>query len=394
MAKIVNSWNEWDPLKRVIIGRPEGTNVPAPEPAWWYDLPLGGYPLGSYGPFPQEMIDAANEQMDYFVAQIEKRGAVVERIDIHPFMLNKPFSSPTGWTQLNAHGVNNVRDVTMIHGNYIVEATTVRRSRVYERFNLRPIFEKYFKEDPEVVHFAAPMPMLTDESYVKNYYYDYENVWTDEDKRNRLHNWEFQLTEKEALWDAADAMRFGKDIFHQGSCVTNKGGMDWLKRMMASLGLRLHHVLFDTPKEKDHPDNYHPWHIDVNFVPLRPGLCMYNPDWSPRTDEVWELFKKNDWELIPAARPTRVHKNKVFLTGLYEGKSWISMNTFSIDPKTVCVEAGETAYCEQLDKLGFEVVPIPYEKVIPFGGALHCTTLDVNREGDCEDYFPKQVEGY
>jgi len=394
MAKVVNSWNEWDPLKRVIIGRPEGTNVPAPEPAWWYDLPEGGFPLGQWGPFPQDMVDAANEQMDYFVKQIEQRDAVVERIDIHPFMMNKPFSSPTGWTQLNAHGVNNVRDVTMIHGNYIVEATTVRRSRVFERFNLRPIFERYFREDPECVHFAAPMPMLTDESYVKNYYYDFENVWTDDQKRDRLHNWEFQLSEKEPLWDAADAMRFGKDIFHQGSCVTNKGGMDWLKRMCSALGLRLHHVLFDTPKEKDLPDNYHPWHIDVNFVPLRPGLCMYNPDWAPRTPEVWDLFKKNDWELIPAARPTRVHKNKVYLTGLYEGKSWISMNTFSIDPKTVCVEAGETAYCEQLNKLGFEVVPIPYEKVIPFGGALHCTTLDVNRDGGCEDYFPNQIAGY
>jgi glycine amidinotransferase len=394
MAKIVNSWNEWDPLKRVIIGRPEGTNVPAPEPAWWYDLPLGDYPLGSYGPFPQEMVDAANEQMDYFVAQIEKRGAVVDRIDIQPFMFNKPYSSPMGWVQLNAHGVNNVRDVTMIHGNYIIEATTVRRSRVYERFNLRPLFEQYFKEDPEMVHFAAPLPMLTDESYVKNYYYLYENVWTDEDKKNRLHNWEFQLSEKEALWDAADAMRFGKDIFHQASCVTNKGGMDWLKRMCSALGLRLHHVLFDTPMDPEKPNNFHPWHIDVNLVPLRPGLCMYNPDWAPRTPEALELFKQNDWELIPAARPTRVHKNKVYLTGLYEGKSWISMNTFSIDPKTVCVEAGETAYCEQLDKLGFEVVPIPYEKVIPFGGALHCTTLDVYREGGCEDYFPKQVKGY
>jgi glycine amidinotransferase len=394
MAKIVNSWNEWDPLKRVIIGRPEGTNVPAPEPAWWYDLPLGDYPLGSYGPFPQEMVDAANEQMDYFVAQIEKRGAVVDRIDIQPFMFNKPYSSPMGWVQLNAHGVNNVRDVTMIHGNYIIEATTVRRSRVYERFNLRPLFEQYFKEDPEMVHFAAPLPMLTDESYVKNYYYLYENVWTDEDKKNRLHNWEFQLSEKEALWDAADAMRFGKDIFHQASCVTNKGGMDWLKRMCSALGLRLHHVLFDTPMDPEKPNNFHPWHIDVNLVPLRPGLCMYNPDWAPRTPEAFELFKQNDWELIPAARPTRVHKNKVYLTGLYEGKSWISMNTFSIDPKTVCVEAGETAYCEQLDKLGFEVVPIPYEKVIPFGGALHCTTLDVYREGGCEDYFPKQVKGY
>jgi len=79
--------------------------------------------------------------------------------------------------------------------------------------------------------------------------------------------------------------------------------MDWLKRMFASLGLRLHHVLFDTPMDPHKPDNFHPWHIDVNFVPLRSGLCMYNSDWAPRTPEVWELFKRNDWELIPAARP-------------------------------------------------------------------------------------------
>ena len=46
MAKIVSSWNEWDPLKRVIVGRPEGTNIPAPEPAWWYDLPDGGVSPG------------------------------------------------------------------------------------------------------------------------------------------------------------------------------------------------------------------------------------------------------------------------------------------------------------------------------------------------------------
>jgi len=402
MPKIVNSWDEWSPLKRVIVGRPEGTSIPAPEPAWWYDLPEGGYPLGSYGPFPQEMIDAANEQMDHFVGVLEKRGVIVDRVSVQPFMLNEPLPSPLGWVQPNAHGVNNVRDVTMIHGNYIVEATTCRRSRIFERYNLRPIFERYYKEDPEAVLFAAPVPMLTDESYVNisgtgapDYYYYMESVWTEEEKLERLHNWEFQLSEKEALWDAADAMRFGKDIFHQGSCVTNKGGMDWLKRMMGSLGIRVHHVLFDSPPiGEGKPDNYHPWHIDVNFVPLRPGLCMYNPDWAPRTPEVWELFKQNDWELIPAARPTRVHKNDVYLTGLYEGKSWISMNTFSIDEKTVCVEAGETAYCEQLEKLGFDVVPIPYEKVIPFGGALHCTTLDVYRESECVDYFPKQVKGY
>ncbi len=358
-------------------------------------FPWATIPWVHFGPFPQEMVDAANEQMDYFVAQIEKRGAVVERIDIQPFMFNKPYSSPFGLDPVKRprrqQRAGRHHDSRQLHhrGHHRASLPGLRALSTCVRFS-----SATFKEDPESVHFAAPLPMLTDESYVKNYYYLYENVWTDEEKKQRLHNWEFQLTEKEVLWDAADAMRFGKDIFHQGSCVTNKAGMDWLKRMCSALGLRLHHVLFDTPMDPKKPDNFHPWHIDVNFVPLRPGLCIYNPDWAPRTPEVWELFKKNDWELIPAARPTRVHKNKVYLTGLYEGKSWISMNTFSQDPKTVYVEAGETAYCEQLDKLGFDVVPIPYEKVIPFGGALHCTTLDVYREGDCEDYFPNQVEGY
>ena len=394
MAKIVNSWNEWDPLKRVIIGRPEGTNIPAPEPAWWYNRPEGGYPLPSYGPFPQEMVDKANEQMDNFVKILEKRGVIVDRVELHPSMLDRrPVSTPD-WTQLNQHGVNNVRDVFLCHGNMIIEATTSRRSRWYEYLNLRPIFERYFKEDPEFLWISAPKPRLTDESYVRNYYYYFDNVWTAEEKRQRLYDWKFQLTEKEPLWDAADAMRFGKDIFHQASCVTNRSGMDWLKRFFGSMGYRVHMVQFDTPDDPEKPDNFHPWHIDVNLVPLRPGLAMYNPDWKPRTKELWELFKKNDWELIPAARPTYVHKNKIYLPGLYERKSWISMNTFSIDPKTVCVEAHETAYMEQLDKLGFEVIPVPYEAVIPFGGALHCTTLDVYREGSCEDYFPKQIPGY
>jgi len=71
MAKIVNSWNEWDPLKLVIVGTPEGTNIPAPEPDWWYDRPEGEYPLGSFGPFPQEMVKKANEQMDNVEAGIK-----------------------------------------------------------------------------------------------------------------------------------------------------------------------------------------------------------------------------------------------------------------------------------------------------------------------------------
>ena len=393
MPKIVNSWNEWDPLRRVIVGRPEGTNIAAPEPAWQYDLPRGGYPLGSYGPFPQEMVDAANEQMDYFVRVLEGRGVIVDRLRILPFMLGStPQPSPLGWTQPNAHGVNNARDVTLIHGRYIVESTTTRRSRVYERFNFRALFEQYCREDPEAVFFSAPLPMLTDESYVRNYFYDFRHTWSDEEKRRRLHAGEFQLTEKEPLWDAADSMRFGKDVFHQISAVTNKAGFDWLRRMLRELGIRVHAVQTDSPLDPAKPGNLFPWHLDVNLVPMRPGLCMVNPDWPPRTPELWELFERNDWQLVPAASPTKTHSSPITMVG--DQTTWISMNTFSIDPQTVCVEAQETAYAEQLSQLGLEVIPIPFEHVIPFAGSLHCVTLDVDRDGDCEDYFPHQLPGY
>ncbi len=63
---IVNSWNEWDPLKRVIVGRATGTVVQAPEPNVYRDWPEYGFPAGTYGPLPKEMEDKANEQLDKF----------------------------------------------------------------------------------------------------------------------------------------------------------------------------------------------------------------------------------------------------------------------------------------------------------------------------------------
>jgi glycine amidinotransferase len=70
------------------------------------------------------------------------------------------------------------------------------------------------------------------------------------------------------------------------------------------------------------------------------------------------------------------------------------MNTLSLGPNKICVEAHELRYIDQLTQLGFEVIEVPYNHVYPFGGMLHCTTLDVYREGTMEDYFPKQLHGY
>ena len=205
-------------------------------------------------------MDAANEQMDNFIRILGERGIKVDRVPLHPMMYDgRPVATPD-LTQLAQYGVNNPRDVFVVVGNEITEATTSRRSRWYEYLILRPLFEEYFKEGSEFLWTAAPKPRLTDESFVKNCYYYFSKVWTDEEKRQRMLNWEFHLTEKEPHWDGADSARMGKDIFWQCSSLTNKGGMDWLKRYFGAKGIRIHPVLFDDT-------SFHKWHIDVNLLP-------------------------------------------------------------------------------------------------------------------------------
>jgi hypothetical protein len=42
---VVSSWNEWDPLKHVIVGRADGTQIQAPEPAVRLDYYGGRTPV-------------------------------------------------------------------------------------------------------------------------------------------------------------------------------------------------------------------------------------------------------------------------------------------------------------------------------------------------------------
>ncbi len=198
-------------------------------------------------------------------------------------------------------------------------------------------------------------------------------------------------TEKEPMWDAADACRAGKDIFWQCSSVTNRAGMEWLRRYFGDKGIRIQPVMFDSSAA----NYYHPWHIDCVLALFRPGLALVSNKKPMYSQNIIELFKKNDWELIDAVDPVYHWTDKITMSSTprgrgMDGPNWVAMNTFSLDPNTVCCSHVETAYMEQLDKLGLEVIPVEYEKVYRFGGMLHCTTLDVYREGACEDYFPNQ----
>ena len=57
---IVNSWNEWDPLKHVIIGRADGCCIPAPEPALDAKVTEDSDMKGTHGPRTKDTVDKAN----------------------------------------------------------------------------------------------------------------------------------------------------------------------------------------------------------------------------------------------------------------------------------------------------------------------------------------------
>ena len=63
------------------------------------------------------------------------------------------------------------------------------------------------------------------------------------------------------------------------------------------------------------------------------------------------------------------------------------MNLLSIDENTVIVEENEKDLHVLLEKLGFETIKIPFRNVFEFGGSIHCSTWDIEREDSSEDFF-------
>jgi len=71
---IVNSWNEWDPLKHVIVGKADGTCIPAPEPALDAKVPEDSDMRGKFGPRTKDTVDKANQLLDDFSNILKKEG--------------------------------------------------------------------------------------------------------------------------------------------------------------------------------------------------------------------------------------------------------------------------------------------------------------------------------
>ncbi len=365
----VSSWNDFDPLKHVVVGRADMTCIPPSEPATEAKVPEDSDMRGMWGPRPLETVEKANAQLDNFAAILIARGIKVDRptpIQWNQAALTPDFSTATQF------GCMPPRDVLLTVGKEILSAPMSFRCRFWEYLAYHPLMQRYFDEDPEFLWEQAPRPRLTDNSYKSGYF---DEITMDE-RLKRTADLDFVTTEHEPLFDAADILRVGKDLFCQHGLTTNRRGMEWLQRHYPRH--RVHSVNF--------PGDPYPIHIDATFVTLRPGLVINNPKRKLPEDQR-RIFEANDWQIIDAASPAHNRPPPLCYSSV-----WLSMNCLILDHKTVCAEASEVYQLEQLDKLGFEVIPVPFRDAYAFGGGLHCATADVYREGGCEDYFPNQIQ--
>ncbi len=367
---VVSSWDDFSPLKHVIVGSADFTCIPPSEPATEAKVPEDSDMRGMWGPRPLATVEKANEQLDNLVAILEAHGVKVDRPT--PIQWNQAVHTPDFSTG-SMFGCMPPRDVLLTIGNEILSAPMSFRCRYFEYLAYHDLMQRYFDEDPAFRWEQAPRPRLGEASYQQGYF----DEITIEERLERTAALDFVTTEHEPLFDAADVCRMGKDLFCQHGLTTNRRGMAWLQRHFSDH--RVHSVNF--------PGDPYPIHIDATFVPLRPGLIMNNPQ-RHLPEPQRQIFAANDWEIIDAAPPAHNQPPPLCYSSV-----WLSMNVLVIDAKTICVEASEHHQQEQLDRLGFEVVPVPFRAAYPFGGGLHCATADVQREGICEDYFPKQVRG-
>ncbi|MGW5332572.1 amidinotransferase [Streptomyces bauhiniae] len=355
----VNSHNEWDPLEEIIVGRLEGATIPTKHPVVSCNVPrwaarLQGLAAGRR--YPRTLIRRAQRELDQFAGLLRSLGVTVTRPDAVEH--RRPFATPD-WS---ARGFCNTcpRDSLLVVGDEIIETPMAWPCRYFETHSYRGLLKDYFRRGARWT--AAPRPQLTDELYERDFRVP------DPDAPMR-----YVLTEFEPVFDAADFVRAGYDLFVTRSNVTNAMGIEWLRRHLGPR-YRVHEIESRCRT---------PMHIDTTFVLLAPGKVMVNPEYID-ADRLPDVLKS--WDVLVAPEPDAIHDPLLKVTSMC-GK-WLSMNVLMLDEKRVIVERHHTGMVRALERWGFETIPCDLLHYAPFGGSFHCATLDVRRRGVAQSYFP------
>ena len=179
----LNSFDEWSPLKEVIVG--SGANYTSHErelsfELFFHDNIHGSewyYPRvsatgkesrdqrePSHSPLKQRYVAELNEDVEGIVQTLESLSVVVHR----PVALDESTSTvkTLAWAAAVVPPLN-VRDIALILGDEIIETPPMIRSRYFETQFLTPVFTEYFRQGARWT--VMPRPLMTDASFDPSY---------------------------------------------------------------------------------------------------------------------------------------------------------------------------------------------------------------------------------
>lgn len=357
MSGPVSSFNEWDPLEEVIVGRLEGATIPSNHITVTFNIPRAAQPFFRFAAgwrFPGFMKKIAQRELDGFIRVLELEGIKVRRPDIVDWAAK--YRSP--WWSSRGFCIACPRDGFLVVGDDIIETPMCWRSRYFEGEAYRRLFGEYFEAGARWS--SAPRPMLKDALFN----YDYTIPEYGEKLR-------YTVNEHEPVFDAADFVRCGRDLFVTQSNVTNLAGIKWLQRHLGADYTI--HIIESRCRQ--------PMHIDSSFMPLAPGKVLVNPEYID-VDRLPAILKK--WDVLIAPQPDEVTG---FMSKISMCSPWTSINVLMLDHKKVVVDASQKTLIKAFKDWGFDPIDIPFLAYGPFGGAFHCATLDVRRRGTLQSYF-------
>ena len=320
----MKSQNEWDQLKKVIVGVADYARVP--------EVDLSARTINyadredvsdvHVGLYPQQVIDEANEDLEVLSDFLSDLGVEVLR----------PNRTPTDYYNFCP------RDVVFTHKDLAIATPMPLRCR---KDAWKPLINHLGNT---LIVPCRYQDELYDEGCVGN--------------KDTL-----ALTEVTPAFDAANILRANDDILYLVSNSGNVAGANLLQEMLG-----------DRAKVHLLQGVYSYMHIDTTIAFLREGLMLLNPERIKSVDVLPEPFRS--WDVVWCPEPVDIG----YFPGYNHASEWVNMNLFSVNPNLVVLEEHQEPTRKQLEKYGIECAMLPMRHGRTLSGIFHCVTLDLERE--------------
>lgn len=322
--------NEWDPLKKVIVGIADFAKIPAIDKSVRCINYADRTDISNIKPglYPQQIIDESNEDLETFVNFLKSENVEVVRPDSSEDVQYYNYCP---------------RDTVFIHKNKILSTP----------MSIRPRYNEF-------THLLSHIPSVeVAPRYHEDDLYD-ENCINNPEK--------LALSEVAPSFDAANAIRANDDILYLVSNSGNQKGAEYLQNWINS-------VNYENTKIHILKDVYSYMHIDSTIAFLREGLLLANPSRIKNREVLPKPF--SDWDIVWAPEPVDVgHYPNICNSSVW---TW-NVNLFSINPNLVVLEEHQTPTRKELEKYGIECAMLPLRHARTLGGCFHCCTLDLIRQ--------------